>query len=531
MCENLLRYYKQNKLAVSLSIAGLTLALTSFIVIIAQVSYELTFDAHYENADRIFRAEYTDGTLEGLYESGLKRMRGDVLLASSPHIESGGIVYSYGNTRVYDEQEGKTGSLGIDFYLVSPSLPDLFEFETVQGDLKRIGEPQAAALSQSAATALYGHRNPIGRRLVIDDETKEIVAIYRDFPKNSSFVPCSIIGALGDHGIENGYGAYEYYIRVDDPEHLETIRKAVNPLWIEQEQDETLKLRFTALPKIHFTHDMLYVSQQTASYATVYSLLTIAVLIILIAMINFVNFTVSRIPSRIRHINTQKILGETNARLRLRSIAESVVLSLVSLFLALLLARYLSTTRVASLVDASIDPLSNLRLIFYGILASLGAGIIAALYPAFYSTSFPPIFALNGSFGLSRKGKIMRIMLISFQYVVSIALIIISLSIGEQNRYIRNFDMGFRRDNILTTRLSFQFDRQDALVEKLKSNPDILDVTFAWAQPVLESRPYWSIDYKGANSPLHWETAAHSDTGGAQFQRFGQETPEWTFHL
>ena len=204
MCENLLRYYKKNKLAVSLSIAGLTLALTSFIVIIAQVSYELTFDAHYENADRIFRAEYTDGTLEGLYESGLKRMRGDVLLASSPHIESGGIVYSYGNTRVYDEQEGKTGSLGIDFYLVSPSLPDLFEFETVQGDLKRIGEPQAAALSQSAATALYGHRNPIGRRLVIDDETKEIVAIYRDFPKNSSFVPCSIIGALGDHGIEIG---------------------------------------------------------------------------------------------------------------------------------------------------------------------------------------------------------------------------------------------------------------------------------------------------------------------------------------
>ena len=232
MCKNLLRYYKQNKLAVSLSIAGLTLALTSFVVIVAQVRYELTFDAHYENADRIFRAEYTDSSLEGLYESGLKRMRGDVLLASSPHIELGGVVYSYGNTRVYDEREGKTGSLGIDFYLVSPSLPDLFEFKTVQGDLKRIGEPRAVALSQSAATALYGHRNPIGRRLVIDGESKEIVAIYRDFPKNSSFVPCSIIGALGDHGIESGYGAYEYYIRVDDPEHLETIRKAVNPLWI-----------------------------------------------------------------------------------------------------------------------------------------------------------------------------------------------------------------------------------------------------------------------------------------------------------
>ena len=101
----------------------------------------------------------------------------------------------------------------------------------------------------------------------------------------------------------------------------------------------------------------------------------------LIAMINFVNFTVSRIPSRIRHINTQKILGETNARLRLRSIAESVVLSLVSLFLALLLARYLSTTRVASLVDASIDPLSNLRLIFYGRLALARCGIYRSPVP------------------------------------------------------------------------------------------------------------------------------------------------------
>ena len=68
--------------------------------------------------------------------------------------------------------------------------------------------------------------------------------------------------------------------------------------------------------------------------------------------------------------------------------------------------------------------------------------------------------------------------------------------------------MGFRRDNILTTRLSFQFDRQDALVEKLKSNPDILDVTFAWAQPVLESRPYWSIDYKGENFRFDWYPVA-----------------------
>lgn len=498
MCKHLLRYYRQNKLAVSLSIAGLTLALTSFVVIVAQVSYELTFDAHYENADRIFRAEYTDSSLDGLYESYFNRLLGDQMLASSPHIVKGGMLQAGEESTVYDEQIGKTRSVRSVFYRVSPSLPDVFEFEALRGDLGRIDRRNAVALSRNVAVALYGEDDPIGRRVVLQDEPYEVIAVYRDFPKNSSLASCGMIGTLGDIDVDNsGRWATQYYIRMDDTSHLESIRTRFDQICYEAYRDETMKTRFTALPRTHFTRDMLYVHQKTASYSTVYSLLAAAVLIVLIAAINFVNFTVSRIPSRIRYINTRKIFGETNATLRLKTMAEATVVAILSLALSLLIVQGLSLTRVASLVDAPISPVSNPRIVLYGLLAALGAGIMAGIYPAFYTTSFEPALALKGSFGLSLKGKILRTSLISFQYVVSIVLIVTSIAVVAQNRYMRNFDMGFVRTNVLTSTLPLHFNRQTALAEKLQKHPAVTDVTFADGKPVRDSWGYWGPMYKG----------------------------------
>lgn len=512
-----LKQLRNSRASTLLNLFGLTIALSSFIILIAQVRYELTYDTHFRDADRIFRIERDVPTELGVYSPLLCRPLGERMLASSPDIEAGGVMAIPQRVSVHDFAKGEEDGAGLTLYRISRSMFDVLGTEIVAGDIDRFDDSRGTViLSQSATRSIFGSADPIGKSVVVNgDETHpgEVIAVCRDCPDNSSFQANSLFTNILDESIED-YGEFSYIyfikaVRTGNPARIAAdLGQSVESLSARSQDESAFRVRCTPVSQMHFMRDIRFDFVDKSNPATVYTLLTIAVLILLIAIINFVNFTVSRIPSRIRHINTQKILGETNARLRLRSIAESVVLSLVSLFLALLLARYLSTTRVASLVDASIDPLSNLRLIFYGILASLGAGIIAALYPAFYSTSFPPIFALNGSFGLSRKGKIMRIMLISFQYVVSIALIIISLSIGEQNRYIRNFDMGFRRDNILTTRLSFQFDRQDALVEKLKSNPDILDVTFAWAQPVLESRPYWSIDYKGENFRFDWYPVA-----------------------
>ena len=152
---------------------------------------------------------------------------------------------------------------------------------------------------------------------------------------------------------------------------------------------------------------------------------------------------------RIRQINTRKVLGESNGSIRRGLLAESVLTVFVAYLSALILTEYLSTTAVASLVNAPINLAENADVALGTGLVAIVLGTLAGLYPAAYSTSFPPAMILKGSFGLSVRGHRLRTTLISFQYVVSIVLIVAALSVWKQNRFMLAYDMGVPRENIL----------------------------------------------------------------------------------
>lgn len=155
---------------------------------------------------------------------------------------------------------------------------------------------------------------------------------------------------------------------------------------------------------MHFMRDIRFDFVDKSNPATVYTLLTIAVLILLIAIINFVNFATARLPMRIRQINTRKVLGESNGSIRRGLLAESVLTVFVAYLSALILTEYLSTTAVASLVNAPINLAENADVALGTGLVAIVLGTLAGLYPAAYSTSFPPAMILKGSFGLSVPG-------------------------------------------------------------------------------------------------------------------------------
>ncbi len=178
--------------------------------------------------------------------------------------------------------------------------------------------------------------------------------------------------------------------------------------------------------------------------------MSIGVLIILIAMINFVNFSTSLIPTRIRSINVQKVLGGSNAAIRRNMIAESAGLAVVSFFVALLIVHAFSGTPLASDISAPCDVGRYADSVGHGAYRRRDRNPVR-IYPAFYSTSFAPALVVKGVFGLTPKGRRLRTVLISVQYAISITLIIVTLSIHGQNRYMQKSDMGFQRENILTT--------------------------------------------------------------------------------
>ena len=206
-----------------------------------------------------------------------------------------------------------------------------------------------------------------------------------------------------------------------------------------------------------------------------------AFLVIAIAAINFVNFATALTPMRIKSINTQKVLGSPNSHLRWGLILEAVGISLIAYLIALIIVYLLSVSSFATLITADMTLQANGHLLLLTAGVALAIGFIAGSYPAWYITSFPPALVLKGSFGLSPKGRKLRTVLISIQFIVSIILIISLLFVKLQTRYMKTTPAGYDRDNIAVVGLSPEIAKTqtEVLSNRLKEYAAVEDVTFA----------------------------------------------------
>jgi putative ABC transport system permease protein len=278
------------------------------------------------------------------------------------------------------------------------------------------------------------------------------------------------------------------YLLLDSPSSKELVTDNFNATfdfekisWPSDEVDK-LKLSLTPLTDIYFQKEgQNHGTVKSGSKETSLILTVIAFMIVLIAAINFTNFSTALAPMRIRSINTQKVLGSDNRILRTGFLLEAVALSLFSFALSLLIIFLLEQTAFLSFIEADLQLANNLLPISLAGTFFLLIGLIAGIYPAYYMTSFPPALVLKGNFGLSPKGKGLRTALIGFQFVVSIGLIIASLFIQLQQRYMQNYTVGFDKDQIAIVELNADIyeNHRDSYINKLKSFTGIEDVAFS----------------------------------------------------
>lgn len=188
------------------------------------------------------------------------------------------------------------------------------------------------------------------------------------------------------------------------------------------------------------------------------------------------------IPLRLKTINTHRVLGCSIYKLQAISLIESIVICLISYILALFIVNDLSYTPIANWVDADIRLSQYKGLILLTALIAILTGCLAGLYPAIRSTSYAPALVLKGSFGLSPKGKKVRVALIGFQYTVSIALIIVTLFMGLQNHFMTSSEqLGFNKDQVAIVNLTPEIyaKHKPQYIQKLKDYPGIEDVAFS----------------------------------------------------
>ena len=500
MIRNLLYLFKRFKTAVVLNLFGLTIAFAAFLLIVMQVDYEMNYDAMHSKSGRTFRLEANHGEFE--HNAIHCLMFSDAFVNSSAHITDYSYRYPfYGGERYCQidevDDQGEAKVFKENFQLCLPNISDVFDFHMKEGSVECLAIPGSVLIPESVAKRLFDKQSAIGKRIRMSGSSGwqpvsttilTIGGVYKDFPGNTTvqnriYVPMDQLDLL-----KSSWQMYanEIYVTLDDPlnkeEVLDHFNKTFDFAKSQMGSAQEIALRLTPLKEVYYTHDTTFDFNPKGHRETNYVLLGIAFLILFIAGINFTNLTTSLIPLRLKTINTHRVLGCSIYKLQAISLIESIVICLISYILALFIVNDLSYTPIANWVDADIRLSQYKGLILLTALIAILTGCLAGLYPAIRSTSYAPALVLKGSFGLSPKGKKVRVALIGFQYTVSIALIIVTLFMGLQNHFMTSSEqLGFNKDQVAIVNLTPEIyaKHKPQYIQKLKDYPGIEDVAFS----------------------------------------------------
>lgn len=500
MIRNLLYLFKRFKTAVVLNLFGLTIAFAAFLLIVMQVDYEMNYDAMHSKSGRTFRLEANHGEFE--HNAIHCLMFSDAFVNSSAHITDYSYRYPfYGGERYCQidevDDQGEAKVFKENFQLCLPNISDVFDFHMKEGSVGCLSIPGSVLIPESVAKRLFDKQSAIGKRIRMSGSSGwqpvsttilTIGGVYKDFPGNTTvqnriYVPMDQLDLL-----KSSWQMYanEIYVTLDDPRNKEEVLDHFNKTFdfakSQMGSAQEIALRLTPLKEVYYTHDTTFDFNPKGHRETNYVLLGIAFLILFIAGINFTNLTTSLIPLRLKTINTHRVLGCSIYKLRAISLIESIVICLISYILALFIVNDLSYTPIANWVDADIRLSQYKGLILLTALIAILTGCLAGLYPAIRSTSYAPALVLKGSFGLSPKGKKVRVALIGFQYTVSIALIIVTLFMGLQNHFMTSSEqLGFNKDQVAIVNLTPEIyaKHKPQYIQKLKDYPGIEDVAFS----------------------------------------------------
>ena len=506
--RNFISVLRRFKMAMLLNVFGLSIAFAAFMVIMMQVNYDYTFDSCQPEADAIYRM---DMDFQGKASAVFSRPFARGFTESSPHIKAGMIMASWNSELFYSvERQGERLNFQDPVVNASPGITRVFHFNMLEGDETALDQPETAIIPESMARRLFGDESAIGKRLM-NVETGSTVAtisgVFKDFPLNSS-IRNIIYRQM--HPKENydtwSNQNYFFFFRMDDPANTKDVKENFMKNFDASQQfgkdfdweKDGIDLRITPLPELHFLENVSFDSMPKASRQTVRVLFAIAFVILLIAGINFTNFSTALTPMRIKSINTQKVLGSPDSVLRLSLLAEAIIVSAVAYLISLGMLFIAGKTFIASLVDADMAFSAQSGVIITTAVIAVAVGVLAGLYPACYITSFPPALVLKGSFGLSPKGRLLRSTLVSIQFIASFILIISSLFMFLQNRFMQNTPLGYDKDELIVMELNGKVNKsQDVLASEVKTFSGIEDITFA--EQVLSSRDFymgWGREYK-----------------------------------
>ena len=500
-----LRFNRHKLFSTVLNIIGLTLAFSVFLILMVQVVYDTRYDLGYPDTDKIVRIEYSDPTSPGVYGVQLSRPIIEQLKGYFPQVEAVACYRYYkNNSGNFKEADTDIPGVRVRYATTDFDLLRVFPFEFVEGDTSGYRAPGTAVISERGARKVFGGQSPVGKD--IQFETKDntgyswrIVAVYKDFPDNSS-MDNELLLNIGDESLNNpSEWSFPCYMKLRTGEGMQPLLDSLNYMFYgDGEYADNADVRLSTLHDAYYARDVDGDNMAKGNRTTTMTLLTVSILVLLIAIINFVNFAMASVPFSIKSINTRRVIGSTRGQQIRAQLWRALGLVLLAFILSTGVMSLVATSSFAHYISGSLMVSDNLNIILIGLGVAVITALIAGIFPARYSTSFSPAMVLKGSFSLSAKGRKMRSVLVGFQYVISFILILCSLFITVQIKYMKGYDMGFDREQTVEFFVSSRIgNSRETLRQILLENPNITDVTFAGGQVVSQGKMGWGRDYQG----------------------------------
>jgi len=480
----------RNKLFSGLNIFGLATGMACSILIFLWVQDELSFDKFDHNASNIFRI--TDKTSDQEY-AVVPPSLAYAIQTQIPAIKNATRVVSVQKmitvgTNKFDEK---------NIYYADSNFLQIFNYPLLSGNVATaLSSPNSVVLTEKTAKKYFGSADAAtGKTIYIDNDIKGsnllVTGILKNIPSNSHLQPDMLIPMAqydkannSIHGWTN-FDVYVYFQLKDavapTASNLSNIIKQVNEIYKQNNREFPASFTAQALTDIHLHSHYLADVPGHGSYEYVKIFALAAIFIIIIACINFMNLATAVSGQRAKEVGLRKTVGALRPQLIAQFISESLLLSFISLLLAILIV-YLMLPLFNQLASKSISFNPFDANIFISLISvAVVTGLLSGSYPAFFLSSFNPVKALKGSKILRSNKSFLRNGLVVFQFSISVVLIVTTLVIYKQLQFIQNRDIGFNKENLLYMKMPEVGDlmnNKDAMRATLGEYPDITNYTF-----------------------------------------------------
>lgn len=478
----------RNKFYSLINIGGLTAGLAVGILILLWVQDELSFDSFHKNARNIYRVELFGGTgaSKQIWENTVAPI-GPLAKHELTDVQDQARTTGNWFFSLYQYKDKVFGEQHVAF--ADPSLFNIFDFPLLEGNTaKPFTNDNAVVITKKTAQKYFGNDDALGKVIVADGkEYFTVSGVIADFPPNSS-INYDMIMPMNYHvkyillnnkqDVNNDFESYGYqtYFKLKPGTSLSKLSADLFKIHVKHRPEDTdAEYLLQPISKMH-----LYNADGTGrGIQTVRIFIIIALVILLIACINYVNLSTARSLLRAKEISMRKIIGADKMQLFMQFLIETAMLFAIATLLALLVIHLLMPVFNQLAGKQLVFSLLNPHIWLMVAITVIVTLALSSIYPAMLLSSFEPLNVMKGKINSSIGDALFRKILVVVQFTSSVVLIVSTLVITQQLKYIQSKNLGYDKSHIFGFWMRDAAGHYDAMKAELLKQPGVDDVTRA----------------------------------------------------